>query len=233
MRSNARVTASPRKSSPSALVLSFLLAGLGACSSSNSSSNDASGSGGRDGGGAGGGGGGALADAGGDTANTLTLSSPGFTAGSSVPQVNTCAGDDTSPELDWTAGPAATASYAVILMDLTNSFIHWVVWDIPPATRSLASMLPATATLTAPAGAKQVHLTVAGAGNGYVGPCPAGALHTYQFSVVALDVATLPGVTTASTSDDVRTAVLAHALGDGTLQGVSQAQMPDAGAGGQ
>jgi hypothetical protein len=53
---------------------------------------------------------------------------------------------------------------------------------------------------------------------GYLGPCPP-SLHTYEFAVFALDVATLPGVTTASTRAQVNTEILKHDLASTTLTG--------------
>ena len=107
-------------------------------------------------------------------------------------------------------------SYAIVLTDKTNMLRHWVLWDIPSATMSLPANLAKTAMLAMPAGAKQVSIQ----NNGYAGPCPpAGTMHTYEFAVYALDVATLPGVTTNSMPMAVETAVLAHQLAKATLTG--------------
>jgi Raf kinase inhibitor-like YbhB/YbcL family protein len=158
-----------------------------------------------------------------DGASTLTLTSTGFTEGMMIPAANTCAGANTSPALAWTAGPAGTMSYAIVLTDLSNNLVHWVIWDIPAGTLSLPAMLAGDAMLASPAGAKQVH--VSGTGNGYYGPCPMGNTHTYQFEVHALGVATLGGVTTTSSTSTVKAAVLAGSLGHGDLTGMSNARM--------
>lgn len=135
---------------------------------------------------------------------------------------NTCAGADTSPELTWTAGPAAAMAYAVVLTDKTNGYIHWVLWNIPVATRTLPAGLAETATLTMPAGARQVALS----GNGYFGPCPSGTNHTYEFAVHAIDVEMLPGLSASPTTMQALTAVTAHSLGRALLTGVSNARRP-------
>ena len=133
-----------------------------------------------------------------------------------IPASSTCSGVNTSPELDWTAGPAGTMSYAMVLTDTANNLVHWVLWDIPAATRSLPAALAADAMLANPAGAKQV--SIASAGHAFSGPCPpAGSTHVYQFAVHALDVATLPNVTTTTAGATVKAQVLAHALASGTL----------------
>jgi Raf kinase inhibitor-like YbhB/YbcL family protein len=167
----------------------------------------------------------------------IVVTSPAFAEGQPIPLVYTCAGADTSPEIDWTAGPATTQSYAVVVSDLTaTANIHWVVWDIPPGTRSLPAMFPTDPTVNAPVSAKQVDLrTNPEAGttmNGFFGPCPRGALHSYEFAVHAMDVATLPGVTTMSRSADVKVVVLAHSVAQGVLDGTSDAT-PPTDAGGQ
>jgi Raf kinase inhibitor-like YbhB/YbcL family protein len=153
---------------------------------------------------------------------TIALTSSAFTDGAMIPAVSTCAGANTSPDLSWTAGPAQTMSYAIVLTDMSNQLVHWVLWDIPTATMSLPAALPGTATLTSPAGAKQVHVN--GTGNGYYGPCPMGQTHTYQFRVHAVDVATLPTVTTTSSTTTVRDQVMMHSIAHGDLSGTSNAQ---------
>ena len=132
-----------------------------------------------------------------------------------------------SPPLTWTAGPTGTMAYAITLTDLNNGYIHWILWDLPASTMSLPANLAKTATLTDPAGAKQVALQ----NNGYFGPCPNGTQHTYQFQVYAIDVATIPGVTTQSTANNrtaVLDAVMSHKVSPtafGLLTGVSSARM--------
>jgi len=189
----------------------------------------ASGGGGRMGGGAGrmGGGGRDGAGAGGSTIPaTMTLTSPVLMEGGMFPSNITCADAAMgSPELDWTPGPAGTMSYAVELSDLTNGYAHWVLWDIPvpsgdPAMITLKAKLATTATLTDPAGAKQIALQ----GTGYTGPCPSGTEHTYQFSVYAMPTATLSGNTSSSTM--ARATVRAAAIATGTLKGTSNARRP-------
>jgi Raf kinase inhibitor-like YbhB/YbcL family protein len=218
--------------SGSALVLGLVLSmgALGACSSSNSSPKDGGGTGGT-------GAGGAPAN---DAASnpdaspaTITLTSTAFTDGQAFPAVNTCAGANTSPALSWTAGPTGTQSYAVVLTDLANGFVHWVIWDIPAATRMLPPALPNDNMLTAPVTALQVHFSFGGAGGGYFGPCPSGAVHNYQFQVHAIPTATLAGAATTWTSDQVKAAVLSAAIAHGDLNGTSNASPPGDGGGSQ
>ncbi len=113
-------------------------------------------------------------------------------------------------------------SYALVLHDTTMNVWHWALWDIPASTTSLPESLAATATLTTPPGAKQKSFS----GPAYTGPCPGGATHTYVFTLYALDVATLPGVTTSSSVMAVDTAAQAHKVASATLSGMSDAKNP-------
>jgi Raf kinase inhibitor-like YbhB/YbcL family protein len=105
----------------------------------------------------------------------------------------------------------------VILTDQSNSLLHWVIWDIPSNATGLPEGVEKVAQPSMPAGAKQAK-SYDGATYGYLGPCPPST-HTYQFVVHALDVATLPGVTVASTRAEVATVVAAHDLGTAALSG--------------
>jgi Raf kinase inhibitor-like YbhB/YbcL family protein len=192
---------------------------VAACSSANIG-RDASGGG--SGGGAGGTGGavteGGIAERTGD-GGALTLTSPAFAEGEAIPTANTCAGADTSPELDWTSGPGTAMSYALVFTDVNDDVTLWAVWDIPADANSLPAMVPSVAALATPAGAKQVRL----GGNGYNGPCPGGVLHQFRFELQALDVATLSRVSTTSTPAEVRAESSMHTIANARLTGSSDA----------
>jgi phosphatidylethanolamine-binding protein (PEBP) family uncharacterized protein len=94
-------------------------------------------------------------------------------------------GENKSPQLDWTAGPSSTQSYAIVLRDLSNMqggkpFVHWVLWNIPPSTLSLPAGLETTAMPSVPAGSSQRSY----AGNGYQGSGKCG--NVYEFVLYAL-----------------------------------------------
>jgi Raf kinase inhibitor-like YbhB/YbcL family protein len=164
----------------------------------------------------------------------MTLTSTALTEGAVFQDTNTCAGVNTSPPLTWNAGPSGTLSYAVDLTDMTNSAVHWVIYDIPAATTALPAALPGDTTLTTPVSAKQIHRAAFfGAGGAYRGPCPNGNLHNYRFQVNAIGTATLAGVTGTSTSDDVKGLVQAASLAHGDLNGTSSARAAPADASGQ
>ena len=82
--------------------------------------------------------------------------------------------------MTWTAPPAGTVELALLVTDDdADGYVHWAVAGIPPT-----------------AGEKGEGATITGAfegvndfGNvGWSGPCPpAGAPHTYRFTLYALD----------------------------------------------
>ncbi len=163
---------------------------------------------------------------------TMTLTSSALAEGAVFADANTCAGVNTSPPLTWTAGPTGTMSYAVVLSDLNNAAAHWVIWDIPSTTLTLAAALPGDTTLTTPpVGAHQLHkFQFFGAGGAYRGPCPGNnGPHTYTFEVSAVPTATL-ALGTDPTTEQIRAVLQAGALAHGDLSGTSSARAPvDAG----
>lgn len=106
--------------------------------------------------------------------------------------INGAPGGNQSPELSWTGAPLATRSFVVNLYDVTASFTHWGMYNIPAHVTSL----PQNAGVSGSAFGAEI---VNDFGNAeYDGPCPpakvAPFVHDYVFSVYALDtVLTLPG----------------------------------------
>lgn len=130
---------------------------------------------------------------------TVGLDGGGSDGGPTIPLEDTCANPDAGgygdfPGLAWSGAPAGTMSYVVVLHDLTNSFYHWAMWEIPASTTSLPEDdLPAGKVVTMPPGAMQNSFM--GSQGQFTGPCPSGALHVYEFTLFALGTTTLPGVT--------------------------------------
>ena len=164
------------------------------------------------------------------TPGAFTLTSTTIVMGQSFPSTHTCAlnDGDVSPALTWTAGPAGTMSYAVIFTDMSNNLIHWAIWDIP-ATPGVGGSLPqGVMTAFAPnnvTGAEQA-ISFDGQTRGYLGPCPSGQLHTYQFVVYAVNVPSLTALGMTTTRTQARTAVQAAMLGSASLSGTSNASRP-------
>jgi Raf kinase inhibitor-like YbhB/YbcL family protein len=170
-----------------------------------------SGSGGGSGGGGGGGNGG------------FTLTTTAFKPGAAIPDANTCNGANTSPDLAWTNPPTGAKSFAVVLTDRTATLTHWVIYDIPATATSLPAHIDNTFQ---PANVTGAHQTVSVMSQqpkpviGYFGPCPPQPpAHTYQFTVYALDVATLPGLSGTSLANDGLAEVVIHQMGSASFTG--------------
>src|SRR5580692_8795480 len=72
--------------------------------------------------------------------DTLQLTSSSFEADAAIPAKYTCDGEDASPALAWNAPPAATKGFALVMDDPdapNKTVVHWVIYDIPAATRKL------------------------------------------------------------------------------------------------
>ena len=150
------------------------------------------------------------------------LSSPEFAEGGPIEEKFRCTGDNVSPILEWTCGPTGTLSYAVTQIHVGSQSLHWLLYDIPATTFSLPEAVAREAMPAVPAGSKQVEPNVDGSTwYGYSGPCPGSANQSYTYYVYALDVATLPGVTTESTVADADAVVKEHQLAVAELTGTA------------
>jgi Raf kinase inhibitor-like YbhB/YbcL family protein len=147
----------------------------------------------------------------------FTLKSSAFKEGDEIPLMYKCAtvnpkGQNVSPPLSWGPGPSGTKSYAVVLMHLPSPE-HWVIWDIPADITSLPENIEHTAEPAVPAHSKQSLANLDGfMGIGYLGPCPQApnSPQSYRFTLYALDVDTLPGLTATSGPGAAAAVVKAH-----------------------
>lgn len=150
-------------------------------------------------------------------ASKATLTSSAFPDGSAIPKRYTCEGEDVSPPLAWAGLPAGNRSLALIVDDPDapdpkapkRTWVHWVVYDIPPT----ASSLPEGGAL--PAGARP-GLNDWGR-TGYGGPCPPVGRHRYIHKLYALD--TVLGDLGQPTKADVEKAMAGHILAEARLVG--------------
>jgi hypothetical protein len=78
-------------------------------------------------------------------AQTMQLSSPAFGDGERIPAKYTCDAEDISPPLTWTEPPPHTQAFVLIMDDPDapgGTFTHWVLFNLPAATRELAEATP-------------------------------------------------------------------------------------------
>ncbi len=146
----------------------------------------------------------------------MELKSKAFESGGMIPAKYTCDGEDISPPLQWSDPPVGTKSLALISDDPdapVGTWVHWVVWNIPPSARSLDEKLPKKESL--PDGTRQG--TTDFRRIGYGGPCPPSGAHRYFFKLYALDTTlNLPGSTTKK---DLEREMQRHILGQAELVG--------------
>ena len=117
----------------------------------------------------------------------ISITSAAFSEGQPIPQKYSCEGSDISPPLAWTNRPANIKSYALIMDDPDapmGTWVHWVLYDLPPDATGLPEDVAKTQTISN--GAKQGMNTWPRLG--YGGPCPPpGKPHRYFFKLYALD----------------------------------------------
>lgn len=151
------------------------------------------------------------------TSAALTLSSPAFAAGASIPVRYTCKGQDVSPALEWSEPPAGTQSFVLIMDDPdapVGTWVHWVVYYIPAEVRSLEQGV---------ANGKRFDDVALLFGRNswgraaYGGPCPPSGTHRYFFKLYALDNA--PAFPENADKKAVEAAMDGHVLGYGELMG--------------
>jgi Raf kinase inhibitor-like YbhB/YbcL family protein len=149
-------------------------------------------------------------------ANAMKLESSAFTNEGMVPSKYTCDGNDVSPPLSWSGAPSGTKSFALIADDPDapmGTWVHWVVWNIPPSTDKLAENVPADRRLDD--GMRQGINDFKRAG--YGGPCPPGGKHRYYFKLYALDTQLSLGESTGKVA--LEKAMKDHVLAEAQLMG--------------
>jgi Raf kinase inhibitor-like YbhB/YbcL family protein len=148
----------------------------------------------------------------------LAISSPAFADGAAIGREFSCDGSSGSPPLGWTGVPKATKSFALIVSDPDaphGTFYHWVIFNLPAATRTLAAGVAGTETLAGGGdqglnGARRI---------GYFPPCPPrGPAHHYHFKLYALD-STL-ALQSGATAQAVEAAISGHVLASAELVGI-------------
>ena len=156
-------------------------------------------------------------------AMAMRLESSAFAHDGPIPTRFTCEGEDVSPPLAWSTPPAGTKSLALIVDDPDapdpraprRTWVHWVVYEIPPDLRSLDEGAGSRAL---PHGARAGKNDWGRAD--YGGPCPPVGRHRYFHKLYALDVSLgdLGAATKAALEKAMQGHVLAHAELIGTYE---------------
>ena len=146
----------------------------------------------------------------------IKLTSPAFGDSELIPAKYTADGQNISPPLQWSPVPESAKSIALINDDPDapmGTWVHWVVYNLPPDATSLEENMPPTETL--PNGAQQG--TTDFGRIGYGGPAPPSGTHRYFFKVYALD--TMLDLPTGATKRQVENAMQGHIVAEGQLVG--------------
>jgi len=146
----------------------------------------------------------------------IKIKSSAFKEGDMIPQKYTCDGPNVSPPLTWGEVPDNTKSLALISDDPdapVGTWVHWVIYNIPPTIKELPENIPPQKTIEngAQQGINDFRMI------GYGGPCPPGGIHRYYFKLYALDktLDVAPGMTKAQLVH----AMEGHVLAQGQLMG--------------
>jgi Raf kinase inhibitor-like YbhB/YbcL family protein len=146
---------------------------------------------------------------------SLSISSDVFEEGKPIPMEYSCDGRGISPALTWSGAPAGTQSFAMIMDDPDapmGTFVHWVIYNIPPSTTGMPAEVPFGAVL--PDGSIQGPGTPGS--RGYIPPCPPGGTHRYFFKLYALN--TVLDIKDAN-KEQLLKAMDGHILAQGELMG--------------
>jgi Raf kinase inhibitor-like YbhB/YbcL family protein len=151
----------------------------------------------------------------------MKILSSAFAHQGAIPAKYTCEGQDASPPLAWSEVPPGTRSLALVVEDPDApdpaapkmTWVHWVLYNLPPATAGLPEAMRAL-----PAG------TLEGVNDwkrtGYGGPCPPIGRHRYFHRLYALDAA-LPDLH-RPTRAKLAAAMQGHVLAEAVLIGLYQ-----------
>jgi len=143
----------------------------------------------------------------------FTLKSTAFGNGDPIPMTYTCEGKDLSPPLAWEGVPEQARSLVLIVDDPDApdpeapkmTWVHWVLYNIPPDTNGLPEGVPST---DLPPGTEE------GLNDwkktGYGGPCPPVGRHRYFHKLYALDTA-LEGIS-RPTKSQIEAAMKGHVI---------------------
>jgi Raf kinase inhibitor-like YbhB/YbcL family protein len=146
-------------------------------------------------------------------ATAIKLEMLSLKPGAAIPKRYTAQGRSLSPPLAWSFAPQNTLEYALVLEDLEDGKVHWLMYRIPGKMISIPEGIPADEVLTEPSklsGAIQGITGFRQKGPGYAPPVSG---RRYQFTLYALDahLGLLPGLD----KESLMTLIKSHVIGKG------------------
>ncbi len=148
---------------------------------------------------------------------SMEIKTPVFEHGKDIPKKYTCKGEDISLPLKWESKADGVESFVLIMDDPdapVGVFDHWLVYNIPGDTGSLAEGVSSEGKL--PAGAKECKNSFGK--KEYGGPCPPSGEHRYFFRIYALD--TKLDLQEGAKRGELEEAMEGHLLEKGEIMGV-------------
>ena len=154
-------------------------------------------------------------------ASAMRLQSASFHANATIPAASVynrggCHGGNRAPRLRWENVPVKTRSFALLVHDpdapVPGGWWHWARFDIPANVRTLPyGVRDGTDGRDARTSWNERR---------YDGPCPPpGPAHHYVFTLYALDVSRLAGVTGTTTAPRILRALRGQVIAQATLGG--------------
>ncbi|MFQ5942571.1 MAG: YbhB/YbcL family Raf kinase inhibitor-like protein [Anaerolineales bacterium] len=144
------------------------------------------------------------------------LTSAAYQQAEAIPALHSCDGENISPRLTWTNPPSEPQSFALIFDDPDapgGTWVHWVLFNLPPAARSLPEAIDPDPMLANGA----LHGSNSWNSIGYGGPCPPSGEHRYFLKLYALDV--VLDLEVGATKEQVLEAMEGHILAQTELMG--------------
>jgi len=139
----------------------------------------------------------------------MKITSPLFKNNEKMPVKFTYDGEDINPALDIESLPEGTKSLALIVDDPDapmKTWVHWVVYDIPPSNHIDEGSIPGRQGIN-DSGGKNYH-----------GPCPPSGTHRYYFKVYALNK--ILGLNEGASKRDLEKAMQGSVLSSAELIGL-------------
>ncbi|MBU0936939.1 MAG: YbhB/YbcL family Raf kinase inhibitor-like protein [Spirochaetes bacterium] len=151
----------------------------------------------------------------------MIITSPSFAHGAILPFSCGYESENRSPALSWADIPAGVESLALVCEDqgteAAQAWTHWLIWNIDPCETGLAAALPPYPHFVN--GTEQGfndYLEV-----GWGGPCPPTGVHTYTFTLYALDTKLQLAARNRQAFD---VAIGGHVVASVSMDGVFQAE---------
>lgn len=128
-------------------------------------------------------------------------------------------GENISPQLSWKNSPKETKSYAIICVDIApiaNNWIHWAVFNIPGTVTQLSEGASGN---NMPEGALEIHNSFRSKGYGGPQPPKGSGVHTYVFTIYALNTPKIELTKSFLTYDEILTSLRSRIISKSTYCG--------------